>query len=243
MPENEEEYELMPHRTISELKHELEILKKKVGSQEEISSKEVQQSIKKLNDNINKLLLLFQEAAETMEKEEAEPGVKELIGPLVQRIDRIEDENKKIAEAILAVADMVKDVKEGEKKIEEELPKIEEIQKQAPPPPPSRPAPSPRPALPPGQQPAPGPGPVHNPPKREGPEKSSSIPYMPQSPQPRPIPPAPSSMPPRRGAGPSGTGMPPYPRPASSGPSPLPPMPELKPESKKKGFFSKLLKK
>ena len=47
MPEDEE-YELMPHQTIVNLKHELEVLKKKIGSKEQISSSEVQKNIEKL---------------------------------------------------------------------------------------------------------------------------------------------------------------------------------------------------
>ena len=72
MPRKKEaEYELMPHETIVKLKHELDVLKKKLNSKEEVSSSGVQKNIEKLNDNITNLLNLFSEAAKGMQEDES----------------------------------------------------------------------------------------------------------------------------------------------------------------------------
>ncbi|MBW2996648.1 hypothetical protein KY332_05115 [Candidatus Woesearchaeota archaeon] len=227
-----EEYELMPHETIAKIKHELEVLKKRAYSKEK-PSREAKESIDRLNENINKLMSLFQEAAKEMEAGEEEPGTEELM----KRINEVEEENRKIAEGILVVADMIKELQEGEKKIEEKIsrpvPMPRAPSAQAPPrpvfrqagmerapsaqvPPPPRPMPPPMqmPRAPPAQMPPPMP-----PPKRAEPELRPMGGPMP--------PPMPPGMPPRGAA-----------------PSPLPPLPEVRagvPE--KKGFLSKLFKK
>ena len=223
MPEDEE-YELMPHETIAKLKHELEVLKKKVGSKEEISSKDVQKNIETLNVNINNLLSLFKEAAKGL-KEEAEPGLKEQISPLAKRMERLEDENRKIAEGILVVADMVKDVKVEEKKIEKELPKLK-----------------PRPVF--RQMTRPK---VPMPPRPKPPMPGGPLPMHGASmPPPRPMPSQGPLPPPGLGLklGPEKPGLKPIGPPGMPppGPSPLPPLPEIKAEPKKEGFFSRLFK-
>jgi hypothetical protein len=227
-----EEYELMPHQTIAKIKHELEVLKKRAYSKEK-PSKEAKESIDKLNENINKLMSLFQQAAKDMEAGEEEPGTDELM----KRINEVEEENRKIAEGILVVADMIKELQEGEKKIEEKISKPMPMPRapsaQAPPRPAPRPvfrqAPMPMPGAPSAQAP-PRPMPPPKaapmpPPKRAGPE------LRPMG-GPMPMPGAPSAQ-----APPMPPGMPPR------GPSPMPPLPEVRAGPEKKGFLSKLFKK
>lgn len=114
----DEEYEIMPHRTIENIKHELEDLKKRATSKDAISSESFRSSLDNLTQSINSLMALFKEAAEEMKlEEETESSLKENIGPLIHKINEIEEENKTIAKGILTVADMIKDMK-TEKRIE-----------------------------------------------------------------------------------------------------------------------------
>jgi hypothetical protein len=212
MPEYEE---LMPHRKITDIKRELEHLKKKASSEgASASSKDFKESADRLNDNINRLLSLFKEAAESMKVEEEEPGLRAQIDPLMKRINEIEDENKKIAQGILVIADMIRELKVEERKIEGMLPKPKPMQmprpvfRQMPAMPPPMPAPLERPFTPPMQ------------PRAE--------PFMGM--QQRPMPP------PMLMARPMPPGLMP-------GPSPMPPFPEFRAGPKKEGFLSKLFKK
>ena len=224
---NEEEYELMPHQTIVKMKHELELLKKRAASTKKISSKEFMDSVDSLSKKIDSLMSLFQEAAEEMKVEEEEPGIKEQIHPLVARIDEIEEENRKIAQGILVVADMVEELKAGEKKIEGKISR--------PMPPPRMPPPPPRPMPHPMMAPRPEERPLM------GMERAPSahVPPLRMVPE-RPIPPRPMGAPMRMERAPSAQ-VPPGPPPR--GPTPLPPLPEVRAGPKKEGFLSKLFKK
>lgn len=241
MPEDDE-YELMPHETIEKIKHELEILKQKAGGVEDISSKEVKQSIIVLNDNISKLLSLFHEAAKDIKEEQCQPIKSEQIGTIMNRMDQLEEENRKIAEGILVVADMVKDVKRGENRIEEEMHTKHKLFKQPQPFPENVP-----PQIPPVQ---PKPQPVIRPqpvpqmplqPRHEFKHFEPSLQHQ-TSAMPRPVSALPPLPPlqqfPQPGLRPLGSPVPPMQMSAS----PLPPLPDIAAAPKKKGIFSKLMK-
>lgn len=141
-------YELMPHKAVKNIKKEIENLKKKAES-ESFSSKSVMTSINNLTQSIDSLMSLFKEATEGMKLEEqAEEEVSKKITPLISRIDELEEQNRKIAQGIVTIADMVSELKEQiEKKSAEHhmrqipRPKIvippqphQEMPKQMPPP-------------------------------------------------------------------------------------------------------------
>lgn len=103
----EEEYELMPHKKIEALKKEVEELKKGTASPE------MQGSIQSLSDSINDLLGLFREASRDLNLEKAaESSVEARVDQIVEKLDQVIDQNGKIAEGIVAVADMVTNIKE-----------------------------------------------------------------------------------------------------------------------------------
>jgi archaellum component FlaC len=111
--DNNEEYQIMPQKTISKIKKEIENLKTKAASSDEVASPGFKRSIDNLTESINSLMSLFKEAAEEMKVEEkTEENIEQKLGPLVKKVAEIEEENKKIAEGILAVADMVRDLNE-----------------------------------------------------------------------------------------------------------------------------------
>lgn len=116
---DDEEFEIMPHKTIENIKKEIEDLKKKANSKEYLSSENFKKSMDNLSVNINRLMSLFKSAAEEIKQEDKEEqDLKSKIDPLLKKVEQIEQENKVIAESILAVAEMIKEKnKEPEREI------------------------------------------------------------------------------------------------------------------------------
>lgn len=100
----DEEYELLPRQEVENLKHELERLKKNpLGELKE--GKSFLDSINSLNDNIKKLIDIFTKAEADLAKEYSQ-------GNPAQDLKAIKEQNEQIAQGLLAVADLVKDMKE-----------------------------------------------------------------------------------------------------------------------------------
>lgn len=218
-PKKEEVYyELMPHKKIKKIKKEIESLKKKAET-ESFTSKGFMSSVNSLTTSIDSLMELFKEATESMKLEEqAEEEVSKKIGPLLARMDDIEEQNRKIAEGIVTVADMVTELKEEIEKIKKPaMPRIRPMPRPKIVMPPPRPMPPRPPEMP--KKPVPFPRPM--------PPGAKPLPPLPEE---RPMPPPPWEKP---GAPPP---MPPGP------PGPMPPLPEIKPK-KKKGMLGGLFKK
>ena len=113
-------YEIMPYKEIVALKNEIEELKKKSGA----SSGDLLNSMNTLTGTMNSMLQLFKTAAEEMKLEGKEGNlVEEKLEPLIGRVEEIAEQNKAIAEGLVAVADMVKEMK-GKKRVEEPRPLI-----------------------------------------------------------------------------------------------------------------------
>lgn len=248
MPEKEE-YEL-PHKTIKKVQKGLEELKKKAEKQKTISSDTFLTSLKGLTESMSDLASLFKEATKDIKEEEEETAVelKEKIEPLLKKIDIVEDENKKIAQGILTIADMIKGLEE---KLEKRKKPVPPMFMRAPGPP-GMPRPGPMPPRAPG---AAMPPPIH-----KFPTKKMPTPRLPVPPgalkmaPPGPMPPPPERPPAPRPEMPlpPGTPLPPAsppPKPPEFPPTPpmgipppteLPLPPEAPPAPKKKGFFAKL---
>lgn len=138
---NEEDYELLPHKEIEELKSELQRLKEF----EFAPSKKMQVSLVEVNQKLDRLIAVFDEALHAVKLEEGGLSWNERIKPLVEKLNKILDQNASIAEGMVAIADMVKELKEGS------APDLEESPRILPPPilPPPRLPPIPPPPLPP----------------------------------------------------------------------------------------------
>lgn len=142
MPVSDDDYEMIPHKEIVDLKKELEKLKKgpAPGAKNQMEN---------LTNSINNLLSLFKEASSQMHLEEEEANmVSEKLIPIEGKLDQLLDQQQKIAEGIVALADLVKEMKQQQ----------------------SKPAPVPRPRMapPPGSMPPPpmgAPGPMPPPPR------------------------------------------------------------------------------
>ena len=100
-----EEYD-NAYKDLSELKEELEGLK----SKKEVSSKDLAESVQKLTVVISEMLEVFGAAAQQMnlEEKEYESNVKKHEA-ITQKLDKIIDQNRTIAEGLVAIVEMVKE--------------------------------------------------------------------------------------------------------------------------------------
>ena len=101
----EEDFDLASYKDISELKRELEGIKAK----KDVSPKELYDAVQALAKTIAGMLEVFGAAAEQMklEEREAELSAKKYEA-MAYKLDKMIDQNKTIAEGMLAIVDMVK---------------------------------------------------------------------------------------------------------------------------------------
>lgn len=104
-----EDYELMPHQEIEELKEELAKLKEF----EIMPTKKLRISLVELNSKIDKLLDIFEEANRQIQIEEGGMTFNEKMKPLIDKMHKILEQNSQIAEGIVTMADMVKEMKQA----------------------------------------------------------------------------------------------------------------------------------
>ena len=111
---DEDEYEIMPHSSLRELRKEVEALKK--GKTDTTS-----QSVTQLQESIDHLIKLFKIATREMRIDEIkQKSVEKELGPLNKKIDTLIQQNQELAEGLVVVADMIKEkFPELEKKMEE----------------------------------------------------------------------------------------------------------------------------
>ena len=104
---DEEGYEIMPYKEIVSLKKEIELLKRKSG---DVSSKELIGQMASLTKSMSSMLNLFKQAADEMRAEEStDDKIAARLEPVMAKLDQVIDQNKTIAEGMIAIADMVKE--------------------------------------------------------------------------------------------------------------------------------------
>lgn len=101
----DDEYELLPHKEIEELKEELARLKEF----EIAPSKKLQVSLLEVNKKLDKIITIFEDAAHEMRVEEGSLRFKEKMSPVLDRMNKIVEQNAELAQGILAIADMLKE--------------------------------------------------------------------------------------------------------------------------------------
>ncbi|MBW3001543.1 hypothetical protein KY338_00095 [Candidatus Woesearchaeota archaeon] len=154
-----EEYELLPHREIEDLKEEL----RKLKEFEITPTKKLRISLIELNKKLDKLLQIFDEARHDIRTEEIGLGFKEKMKPLMEKMETLQEQQADIAEGMVALADIVKGMKK-EKKPELEPPGMPPGMPPRPVGPPSSTMGPPRPSgMPPGAPPRPPAGPPPRP--------------------------------------------------------------------------------
>ena len=101
-----EDDELIPYKDISELKKELEGMQDK----KDVSTKELYDAVHKLSNAMSDMLEVFGAAAGQLKLEEkgyeAETKKHEII---ISKLDKLIDQNKTIAEGMVAIVEMVKE--------------------------------------------------------------------------------------------------------------------------------------
>lgn len=104
---DDEPYDLMPHRQISELKKDLQELKSNL---DRASPKELINSMSTLTKSIDSMLKLFSQAADELKFEEKEQSLSGGKGSVNDKLDEIMDQNKAIADGMVAISDMIQDL-------------------------------------------------------------------------------------------------------------------------------------
>lgn len=101
------DYEILPHKDIIELREELRRLRAKP------SERTLQISMVELAGKVDKLIDIFSDAMEQIRVEEGGLTFQEKMKPVLNRMEKILEQNSQIAEGIVALADMVNEIKPG----------------------------------------------------------------------------------------------------------------------------------
>jgi hypothetical protein len=104
--EKDDEFEIIPHKEIVELKKEIELLKKNPLGKGK-NAEHLLDAINDLNGSISNLITVFQEATNVL-KEDKHSNAD---NSLNKRVSELFEQNKEIAEAIISLADMIKSEK------------------------------------------------------------------------------------------------------------------------------------
>lgn len=108
----EEEYELVPYKEISELKDELHKLKDYPIP----SSKKLQVSMDDLAMKLDRMTAILEEASHELHAEEGGMTFQEKMHPVMEKMNKVLEQNSEIAKGIVAVADLVEELR---KRLEE----------------------------------------------------------------------------------------------------------------------------
>ncbi|MBR9677400.1 hypothetical protein GOV04_04620 [Candidatus Woesearchaeota archaeon] len=107
----DDDYELISHKEIAELRKQITEMKggktaspASAQSAEPSTTSNMEELLEQLNTNITTMLAVFKEAGKNLEEGQDTVGV-EIIG----KLDTVIEQNKKIAKGIVTVADMIKD--------------------------------------------------------------------------------------------------------------------------------------
>ena len=103
----EEEYELLPHREIEALRDELKQLK----SMPEEAGPHTDVAFEELTKKMDRLIEIFTAAEHEIKVEEGALTFKEKMAPLIQKMDKILEQNSEIAEGVVALADILSEMR------------------------------------------------------------------------------------------------------------------------------------
>ena len=210
----EDEYELMPHKEIVELREELRQMKSLPAG----AGSHAESSYEELTKKMDRLIEIFEEAEKSVKVEEGAMSFKEKMAPFAEKVNKVLEQNSEIAEGIVALADLMSEIKD---KLEVGVIYKEKGAERVS-------IPRPKPAMPgPAGMPPPGPAPGMPPLPRPGPMPA------PGAGAPPPLPRLGAPMPPPPGMAPRPGPMPPPPPP----PGGMPPLPAA--PKKKKGLFGR----
>jgi len=103
----DDDYDLLPHSELRKLEQEIDSLKQNPNS----APNTMQKGLEELNNNLRSMMTIFNEAKNELRIEDEEKElVSKKIDPITAKLDDLLDQNEKIAEGILTVADMIKKI-------------------------------------------------------------------------------------------------------------------------------------
>jgi len=108
MAEETDNFELVPLRQIQELREELKKLKKAPLP----SPQKLDISLGEVSEKMDKLISIFEEAGHQIKVHEGDLGFKEQFGDVSKRLDKVLEQNQEIAKGIVAVADLLTELKD-----------------------------------------------------------------------------------------------------------------------------------
>jgi hypothetical protein len=98
---SEQEYEIMPHKLLSDLKYDVEALKKKL-TQPDAKADELILEIESLKDSLHELTTIFERAIEETKAEDLSKLIKE-------KLDSVVKQNETIARGMVAISDKLEE--------------------------------------------------------------------------------------------------------------------------------------
>ena len=101
-----EEYEILPHKELHELREELGKLK------ERPTERTLQISMVELASKLDRMMDIFEEAQEMIRVEEGALTFQEKMRPLMERMDKVLQQNSQIAEGIVGLHDLIMDMRD-----------------------------------------------------------------------------------------------------------------------------------
>lgn len=102
----EDDYDLVPHTELHKLEDELSQLRRGTGGANPSNLKD---SMDDLSRSLQSMITVFKEAKDELRIEDEEKELmSKKIDPILQKLDNLLDQNEKIAEGILTLADMIK---------------------------------------------------------------------------------------------------------------------------------------
>lgn len=107
--ENNEEYQHVPKSKLADMEKELRVLKN-ARAGKGVTNEELQVSIERLTSGMEQMMKIFKMATEQIQLEDHDQDtVSQRLAPIIEKIDRLAEQNEKIADGVVAVADMIKD--------------------------------------------------------------------------------------------------------------------------------------
>ncbi len=107
MPASDDNYELVPYREIQDLKDELRRLKDVPIP----STKKLQVTMDDLASKVDRITAIFEEAGHQIQVEEGGLTFQEKMKPLLEKMNKVLEQNSEIAKGIVAVADLINELK------------------------------------------------------------------------------------------------------------------------------------
>lgn len=100
----DEDYEILPHQLLADLKYEVEALKKKL-TQPDAKVNELILEIESLKDSIHELNVVFEKALQETKEED----ISKIIRTINERMEAVVSQNETIAKGMIAISDKLDD--------------------------------------------------------------------------------------------------------------------------------------